>query len=237
MSAQKQSPNNDGATKRRLIEVGIQLFGVHGFEATSTRALATAANANLNSILYHFGGKEGLYRAVLEHVVDIKLREIESQTSKILDVCTNPTADRETLIMALRSLVRTMVNVLIGGEESKGFSQIMMQEQISPTAAFDFLYETFFVRVHTAWAMLLARLTDMSDGIELQLRTWSLMGQFLVFRVSMTSLLRRLGCEQLSDEHVECIVTFGCQQVEAIIDAFKPVSPHMNQAQGSEASK
>ena len=54
-------------TQRRLIEAGMLLFGLHGLEATSTRALAMEAGVNLAAIPYHFGGKKGLYLAVLEH--------------------------------------------------------------------------------------------------------------------------------------------------------------------------
>ena len=47
---------------------GIRLFGAKGFEATSTREIASAANANIASIAYHFGGKEGLRLACAEMV-------------------------------------------------------------------------------------------------------------------------------------------------------------------------
>jgi TetR/AcrR family transcriptional regulator, regulator of cefoperazone and chloramphenicol sensitivity len=55
-----------GADARtRLLQAGLQQFAEHGFAAASTRAIAGAANANVALISYHFGDKEGLYRAVL----------------------------------------------------------------------------------------------------------------------------------------------------------------------------
>ncbi len=56
-------------TKDRLLSVAEELFAEHGFERTSMRTLTTAAGANLAAVNYHFGSKEGLYRAVFERRV------------------------------------------------------------------------------------------------------------------------------------------------------------------------
>ncbi|HXM85689.1 MAG TPA: TetR family transcriptional regulator, partial [Stellaceae bacterium] len=55
-------------TRRRLIETAIAAFGELGFEGASTRLLAERAGVNLPAIQYHFGGKEGLYRAAVDHI-------------------------------------------------------------------------------------------------------------------------------------------------------------------------
>jgi len=54
-------------TRGKLIEAATPLFAQKGFAAVSVRELAAAAEANVAAISYHFGGKEGLYHAVLEH--------------------------------------------------------------------------------------------------------------------------------------------------------------------------
>lgn len=56
-------------TRLRLIQTGMHLFGLKGFDGTRTRELATKAGVNQASIPYHFGGKEGLYLAVAHYVV------------------------------------------------------------------------------------------------------------------------------------------------------------------------
>jgi len=100
----------------------------------------------------------------------------------------------------------------------------MMQEQIAPTPAFNLLYHGFFEKVFLAWASLLGRLTGLPhDGMELRLRTLSIMGQFVIFRVGLKTTLRRLGCEELSAGIMESIVRLGIQQVEAILNGFAPV--------------
>jgi AcrR family transcriptional regulator len=49
----------------RLIEAATLLFAESGFDGVGLREIAQKAKANLAMISYHFGGKEGLYEAVL----------------------------------------------------------------------------------------------------------------------------------------------------------------------------
>ncbi|VBB06355.1 tetr bacterial regulatory protein hth signature [Lucifera butyrica] len=50
----------------KLLEAASKLFAERGFAAVSIREVAEAASVNSALISYHFGGKEGLYSAVLE---------------------------------------------------------------------------------------------------------------------------------------------------------------------------
>lgn len=55
------------STKAALIEAAGSLFAEHGVKAVTTRAIAEKAGENIGNIHYHFGGKQGLLMAVLEH--------------------------------------------------------------------------------------------------------------------------------------------------------------------------
>jgi TetR/AcrR family transcriptional regulator, regulator of cefoperazone and chloramphenicol sensitivity len=55
----------DGAQARaRLLAESLKLFAAQGYERTSTRDIARAAQVNISAISYYFGDKAGLYRAV-----------------------------------------------------------------------------------------------------------------------------------------------------------------------------
>ncbi len=76
MADQPKAPHaSSDRTRTALIAAGLELFGEKGFEATSTRDIATAAGANLASIAYHFGSKEGLRLACAQAIAE-KFREI-----------------------------------------------------------------------------------------------------------------------------------------------------------------
>ncbi len=55
-----------GATRRALLEAAAVLFAEHGFEGVSVEDVADRARVNKALVSYHFGGKRGLYVAVLE---------------------------------------------------------------------------------------------------------------------------------------------------------------------------
>src|SRR5487761_2239500 len=59
---------NARPAEARLIEVAIEQFGHNGMSAVGTRAIADAAGMQMSAITYHFGGKQGLYRACAEHI-------------------------------------------------------------------------------------------------------------------------------------------------------------------------
>ncbi len=53
------------ATKAALLEAGAALFAESGFDGVPTAAVAARAGVNKALISYHFGGKRGLYQAIL----------------------------------------------------------------------------------------------------------------------------------------------------------------------------
>jgi TetR/AcrR family transcriptional regulator len=68
-----------GPTAQALLNAGRELFAEYGFDGVTVETLARRAGANKAMISYHFGGKEGLYSAILETTfapVHAKLQEI-----------------------------------------------------------------------------------------------------------------------------------------------------------------
>lgn len=52
--------------RKQLTEVAAELFAVDGARGTGIAAVAAAAGVSTATLLYHFGSKDGLLRAVLE---------------------------------------------------------------------------------------------------------------------------------------------------------------------------
>ena len=65
-----REPGGAAETKERLLDFAETLFMEHGYEATSLRAITTAADVNLAAVNYHFGSKEELFQAVLTRRLD-----------------------------------------------------------------------------------------------------------------------------------------------------------------------
>ena len=57
-------------TASRILDAAERLFLEHGYDGTSSRMITGAARANLAAVNYHFGGKSGLFEAMLARRLD-----------------------------------------------------------------------------------------------------------------------------------------------------------------------
>ncbi len=57
---------NPEETRREILAAASEAFAAAGYVGATTRAVASRAGVNVATLHYHFGSKEGLYRAVLE---------------------------------------------------------------------------------------------------------------------------------------------------------------------------
>jgi len=78
-------PPTRDAARERLLEVAAELFGQHGVDAVSVRALAEAAEVNVAAVNYYFGSKDGLLLVLFRREAKVliaqrmeKLREAEA---------------------------------------------------------------------------------------------------------------------------------------------------------------
>ena len=63
-----------GAQRRgQLLDIGRELFGERGYEATSIEEIAARADVSKPVVYEHFGGKEGLYAVVVDREMQLLL--------------------------------------------------------------------------------------------------------------------------------------------------------------------
>ncbi|TGQ22443.1 TetR family transcriptional regulator, partial [Mesorhizobium sp. M00.F.Ca.ET.216.01.1.1] len=93
-------------TRAALVHAALKLFGRQGFDGTSTREIAAEAKANIGSIAYHFGGKEGLRAAAADYIVET-IQGIAGQALGAARAAApaSPEAARAQLFFALERMV------------------------------------------------------------------------------------------------------------------------------------
>ncbi len=91
------------ATKERLISFACREFAERGFRDARILDICRAAGTNVSAVNYHFGGKEGLYKAVWDHAV-------RSAVGKWNPVTSSNDKDREWLYGYIRACVLSVVD-------------------------------------------------------------------------------------------------------------------------------
>jgi len=74
LTSRKSSPSEK--TKQALLIQAKKHFAQFGFEGASLREICKEAEANVSSVKYHFGDKEGLYKACLVEFADKRLQKL-----------------------------------------------------------------------------------------------------------------------------------------------------------------
>lgn len=120
----------DGEIPRRLIEAAAEAFARHGFSGTRVRDIVRAADVNLASVNYYFGGKEGLYAATLK----------ELSAYRLSDFPATPAAPRgESAEEALCRHIRLLLDRYVQGNSQTNLGRILAHESMNPTVYFDVL--------------------------------------------------------------------------------------------------
>jgi len=83
-------PRASQATRDRLLKAAESLFLDYGYDGTSARMITAEARANLAAINYHFGGKEGLFQAMLARRLD----DLHAERLALLDAYERVAAGR-----------------------------------------------------------------------------------------------------------------------------------------------
>lgn len=73
----RKRSNDPDATKANILEVAMEVFAESGLSGARISQIARKMNTSQRMIYYYFGGKEGLYRAILERAY-AGIRQIES---------------------------------------------------------------------------------------------------------------------------------------------------------------
>lgn len=135
---------DDGNRRQALLAATARLFRLQGFDATSTRDIATAAGMRSGSPFYHFENKQALLAAVMREGMRSAL-ERQTAATAALPAQSTP---RERLSV----LVRNHFEVLLGPDSD--FIPVMLYEwrrldpdQVGEVTALKDAYEAVWVPV------------------------------------------------------------------------------------------
>ena len=204
--------------KQRLIEAGLEIFGAYNLEGATTRQLAQRAGVNQAAIPYYFGGKEGLYLAVIRYMLQHKGAQVLPVAERIRRKITGRQLAPEEALALIRTLFSTIVSVLLQDQATTTWARIIVREQMQPTKAFDILYEQLIRHVHEALSVLLAIVLKRkaTDPVVI-LRAHTLVGQIIIFLSGRETIRRRMNWEKYTATEIKQIQQAIDEQLDLLI--------------------
>ena len=213
-------------TREKLLIAAIDVFGRVGFDAATTRMLSEGAGANQQAIAYYFGSKEGLYLATAASIADgindhiAPLRSLVFARVEAARSGTAPLSTDEARRLLCKIIQR--MAALFASSRSEPWALFIIREQSQPTAAFRQLYDGVMGPLLQICHHLVGILLDEDPASQhVRLRTVSLVGSVLVFRMANAAVLSTLDWEAIDDKGLAAIEALAVELVASIA----PVSP------------
>jgi len=126
------------ATRAMILEAALQEFSAHGFDGTSTRAIAAKAGVHHALIKYHFQSKDLLWRAAVTFLFERQLAELAAFPPP------DQFADKRDYA---REMLRQRVYYWARHPEH---ARLMVQESCRDTERFRWMVDTFIKTVSEA---------------------------------------------------------------------------------------
>jgi TetR/AcrR family transcriptional regulator, regulator of cefoperazone and chloramphenicol sensitivity len=118
----------DHETRRRLIEAAAHLFAERGFDNVSIRDICAAANANVAAVNYYFHDKWGLYKELIQEIVQDSQKFIEEVHSAPPGT---PPEER------LRNYIHRYLHYGLTSQKASWRGRLMGREMVDPTPGLD----------------------------------------------------------------------------------------------------
>ena len=206
-------------TRLALIRAALTQFGRVGYDGATTRDIAAEAKANIGSIAYHFGGKEGLHEACARHIVETMQELARPVLTALPDAGSLQPDQAEAL---LRLALERMAGFVIGQPEAGAIVSFILRELDRPTAALDTVYTGVFEPVHRRFCEVWAAATgEDAESDATKIRVFTLIGQVVYFRIGREAVRRRMGWDRVGEAETAQVVEAAQANLAAILAASR----------------
>jgi AcrR family transcriptional regulator len=225
-SAATHDTARGASAREHMLQTALDLFGRHGFDATTTRMVAQAANMNLGAIPYYFGSKDELYAQAASYLADFIERK-QTQPLAHLTQQAQQTTDPTRLIELLVDYLRQTAHTLLAEAVPASWVSFFLRAQAEHGQAFERIFSRAVEPVQMAITDVVARITQRSaDDFETRTLAFLAFHQVMCFRLADTVLMRRLNWDELTPARVEQLLTFITQSLRAQLLAAAQTDTH-----------
>ena len=210
-----------GSAKERLLDAATDIFGMYGYEAATTRMIAREAGVNIAAIPYYFGGKEGLYHALIDHIVAMVQARIADVQEELAEQDLTGEGGCEKACVLFERLLEGVIQFMVGSPEALRLSRIILREQLYPSAAYEQIFTGFMKPILDSLTDLILIIVPDQTRRQAKLRAMAIMGQVVVFRVARETVVRALDMEGYSQDEMEEVKTTILEHTRAVLKGLR----------------
>ncbi|MGH8174753.1 MAG: TetR/AcrR family transcriptional regulator [Steroidobacter sp.] len=209
----KRAPpaRQDGlATRQQLLEAAGAVFAEHGYVKATSKEICARAQANIAAVNYHFGGKDGLYAAVLEeaHARLVSVEAVAAAAQSSIDPR-----------IKLRMLLTRIVGEVAKRDQAAWELRVLSREVLSQSPLMSGLINNQIAPKARFMRAILAQIMDLPAEHPTVSRTLlSVMGPFLLLLIANRTLLQKVApsLEPDADGLTEHMATFALAGMQAV---------------------
>lgn len=203
-------------SRQRILDAALVEFGQAGFKAATTRAIAARANTTLPPLKYYFGSKEGLYRACAEEIVTRYARATApavDDARRTIEAATGP----ETARRALKELMRSSVEFILGSEAYALGNGIIARELAEPGPAFDIFYDRLWLPGIERNARLISQIKSEAEiSEESRLQSILIISSIPSFQTRRIVAARAMGWQTVGEAELQSLTRVLHQQIDGL---------------------
>jgi TetR/AcrR family transcriptional regulator, regulator of cefoperazone and chloramphenicol sensitivity len=191
-------------TRSRILSAALKLFAEQGFKKTSIRDIAKYSEANIASVSYYFGDKEGLYRAAFTE--PLEACGSNGPGNGAMAVATKEAS--LSLLAVFNIFFTTFLVPLTRGEQMKYVMKLHFREMLEPTGLWNEVIDHEIEPDHQLMLKLLLKELGLKKvDIDVQRLAISIVGmgvhyfvaQDVIAKISPAVLGSAKAIEQLAD--------------------------------------
>jgi AcrR family transcriptional regulator len=192
-------------TRQRLIEVAVEVFSDHGYEAASTRTIVERAQANLVSIPYYFGSKLGLYHAAAEYIGSNIAARFQPALERANAGLLRPGLTHDEILSLFTEFIVDFAHIMLGTDTPGSWGQFIYREQFDPTEAFEIIHAKFSPLFEVGCEYV-ARLTKRTtDAPETRMQLLTILSMVKFTRTDRATVLRHMGWKSFGDTEIKVV--------------------------------
>lgn len=180
-------------TQTALLDAAETLFCERGYGAVGIREITDRASANISSIKYYFGGKRGLYLAVLRRAMQ------RSEGEDAWAILEGPVTSRAEGARRIARFVEAFLLHVVREQQGARAPSLICREAAEPSEAIDEIIETY-IRPHMSWLVRAVEAVAPGAGEDRsRVLAMSVLGQVLFYK-SFYAFHQRLWLGSEPDE-------------------------------------